>query len=430
MTNTQDLTVPARKKTWIPIAFIILVALYFIPFKAWIIDTNNAGYVKIVTKFGGQMFVKIDPGLFMLNFGKAEEYKKAGSFIFGDIKKMPKVSDRSSATSDRIEVRFNDGGVAWVSGYVRFVLPANMSAEKKDETEKKLIAIQKKFRSYDLLAQTGIRQLVIESVQLSATMMTSEESYTTKRSELSENAWDQVLKGIYLTIQKPTTVTNKETGELTTRYSVEVKMDPVTGKPMRKGNPLAPYGIAIAQFVLTQIDYEDGIKTQIATKRQALMETISIRANAEKAIQERLTAEEVGKMNVVVARYKADVNKIWAVIKAEQEKNVAEIGASKELEVAKILAKATEFEKKAMETDAEADFQVKRMKFMGDNALEQKLLVLKKASIMWANAFAKAPQALVSRILLSGGGSQSNGGVEKILQMFMLNQTKQLLSDK
>jgi regulator of protease activity HflC (stomatin/prohibitin superfamily) len=433
--NNETLNLPKKKsKILIPIIFLASVIVFLFA-KMYIIGNNNEGYIQVVTSVSGDMYARVHPGWYLLNFGKTEQYKVAGSFIFGDSKKMPEVSDPASATGEPIEVRFYDGGIGWVSGYVRFSLPSegdnqNNSSEITKDIEDKLIAIQKKFRGYNNLALTGIRQLVIESVQLSANMMTSEESYTTKRAELSETAWDQIMEGIYLTEQKPVTVTNKETGEIITRYRANIKRD-LEGNPLRKEIPLKPFGINIAQFVLTDIEYETGVKEQISAKRKNLMDTISIRADGEKAVQERLTAEEIGKKNVVEARYKAEVEKVKQVINAEKEKNVAQIKATKEFEVSKIIAKATEFEKKAMETRAEADYQVNRMKFIADNALERKLEVLKDSCIMWAKALAEASQPIVSRITISSSGNSQNGGsVENLLKLLTVKASKELAENK
>jgi hypothetical protein len=429
--NSGDVYIPKRKINRVK-SFAILLVLVFVVFyllKGIMADTNMGGYILIKEYLNGTMTPVMDEGVTWKWGGTTYEYKRAGSYRFVQQKVLRDYKMDISANGPAIEVRFNDGGTATISGYVRFLL---------SEKPEMLLNMHSKFRSYDNLVNTGVKQLVIESIQLSAAMMSSEESYTTKRAEFSELAWDQITNGVYLTEQEAVQVKNFKTGEIQTKYLVKIKTEKVkdqkTGKMkellVRKENPLSPYGIIISQFVITDIDYEKGIKRQIAEKRSALMETIAVKAKAEKATQERMTAEEVGKRNVMVSKYRAEVTKVKDVTGADMQKEVATILAQKDFSVAEIEVETARWEKKAKELRAEANFVMNNMKFRADNALELKLDLMLQINQMWADAFKKSPQMLVPRIMLNDrGGKSSSGGVENLIKMLTIKTAKDL-SDK
>lgn len=426
-------TVPGSNRPKVFAIALVVIFILFFAFKSVLMDTNYGGYILIKEYLNGTMTPVLEEGVTWKWGGSTYEYKRAGSYRFAPKKVLQMYNFPASASGASIEVRFNDGGTAAISGYVRFVL--------SELDNVKLLNMHNKFRSYESLVNTGVKQLVIESIQLSAAMMSSEESYTTRRAEFSELAWDQITNGIYMTEQHSTQVKNFKTGEMLVKYVVRIKTrkakDPVTGEmidvPMRKENPLSPYGITVSQFVITDIDYESGIKKQIAEKRSALMETIAVKAKAERATQERMTAEEVGKRNVMVSKYKAEVTKVKDVTGADMQKEVARILAEKDVRVAEIDVETAGWEKKAKELRAQAAFVLNNMKFRADNALELKLELMLSINQMWADALKNSPQILVPRIMLEGSGSGKNvkgGSVENLLQMLTIKTAKDLTDSK
>jgi len=430
--ENNDVYVPKRQINKIKSFAILLVAVFviFFLFKGILVDTNYGGHILIKEYLNGTMTPVMEEGVTWKWGGTTYMYKRAGSYRFAQSKVLKAYKMDISANGPAIEVRFNDGGTATISGYVRFLL-----SEKPDM----LLNMHNKFRSYDNLVSTGVKQLVIESIQLSAAMMSSEESYTTKRAEFSELAWDQITNGVYLTEQETVSVKNPKTNEIQTKYLVKIKthqvVDPKTGEtitePQRKEDPLSPYDITVSQFVITDIDYEKGIKKQIAEKRSALMETIAVKAKAEKAAQERITAEEVGKRNVMVSKYQAEVTKVKDVTDADMQKEVATILAQRDFKAAEIDVETAKWEKKAKELRAEANFVLNNMKFRADNALELKLELMLGINQMWADAFKKSPQMLVPRIMLDNKSKSSgNNNVENLLNMLTIKTAKDLSDGK
>ena len=172
------------------------------------------------------------------------------------------------------------------------------------------------------------------------------------------------------------------------------------------------------------------MQVQIAAKRAALMDVVKAKANAEKAIQDRKTAEEVGKKNVSVAQYEAEVEKIRAVVEGQKEKEVAALEAAKKLQVAELDAQAAELEKKAMMTRAEAEASRAQKLLRADGALDRKLATVVRIHELWAAAYtAQRP----TPDIVMGGEAQAAGGSSNpamsMMEVLTLESLKQLQTD-
>ena len=301
-----------------------------------LMETNEAGYITIKQSIlTGKVSIISEPGLFCQCFGAVTKYKEAGAFKFVRMDESPGGKTRGKPRKGNaffgpevygeIEVRFNDGGRGWISGMVLFDLPT--------DTEQ-LGLVHKKFRSFDKLIEAGMVPTIKEAVILTAALMSSGESYTTKRAIFSEWARDQVSHGTYLTADIVKEEKDPKTGHVIEKNLVVIRKEGET--KLRNENPLERYGITLKQFQITSIRYESDTENLIKVKREALQKTIVAKISAERAIQERLAAEEFGKKNVKVAEYEALIKKKKAEVAAEEEKAVAVIMAERKLAVAKI----------------------------------------------------------------------------------------------
>lgn len=379
-----------------------------------LVETNQAGYVKILqVPISGAMKIYSSPGMFVQMFGNVWEYKVAGTYHFS----TEESSD--STTSPPVEVRFSDAGVAMISGNVRFDLPSS---------EEGLLNVHTKFRSYEHVAESLVKPAVSEALILTASLMTAEESYSGRRAEYAQLAWDQVLNGVYLTEWERTDVTDPVTHERRTGRVVRIKMG-ADGKPVRKPNPLHEYGITITQFLLDKdIAYEQGVLDQIKTQRDAMMKTVTARADATKAEQDRLTAEATGRANVMTAKYKAEVEKETAVVDAQREKEVAETNATRELEVAKLMAAAAEQTKMKDILLGQGESERRRLVLAADGALKQKLDTYQAVQAKWADAFAnrKVPTTVFGG---GAGGVGSDSDAQILMQLLTVKTAKDLSLD-
>ncbi len=351
--------------------FSVLGVILFI-FSAFIWETVDLSKYHVKQEaVTGDMSTIRRPQTYWQMFGTISEYQAAGTFFFS------KHFAEGGDLEESIPIRFNDGGQANITGNVRFILP---------DDDSMLISLHKSFRSYENFVNQAVRQVVSEAVILTAALMASEESYTTKRSSFSEMAWDQVRYGIYLTEEKKDTIKDPATHERTLRSRVVVKRYK-DGKPMRKENPLAKYNIGLSQFVIKEIDYEEGIETQISSKRTNIMAIITARARGEQAQFERLQAEEEGKYNVTIAKYDAEKVKIVTVIGAERQKKVVEILAEGGLKVAQFDRQAAEQNKIRDILEGEGDSYYKRKIIEADRALDVNLEAYKFGHRVLANAY-------------------------------------------
>jgi regulator of protease activity HflC (stomatin/prohibitin superfamily) len=379
-----------------------------------LVETNQAGFVKILqVPISGTMKVYAQPGMFFQNFGNVWEYQIAGTYRFS----ADQTDD--STTSPPVSVRFSDAGVAAISGNVRFDLPAS---------EQGILNIHQKFRSYEHVAESLIKPAVSEALILTASLMTAEESYSGRRAEYAQLAWDQVLNGVYLTEWERTDVIDPVTKERTTGRVVRIKRD-ADGNPLRKPNPLKEYGITVSQFLLDKdIAYEEGVLEQIKTQRDAMMKTVTARADATKAEQDRITAEAQGRANVMKAQYEAEVEKATAVVNAQREKEVAETNAARELEVAKLAKEAAEQTKQQQILLGQGESERRRLVLAADGALERKLATYEKVQANWADAFAKRQ---VPTTVFGGGtgGAGSDSDVQALLQLLTVKTAQDLTLD-
>lgn len=385
---------------YLAIAFLVFLLVVVLPLSGMIVETNPAGSYSIrQAAVTGTMTAYNTPGMFYQGFGDVFKYRAS------DILYFSKHENEGKKEDDSISVRFNDGATAQITGNVRIELPTD---------QEKLINIHKKFRSYDSLVKDTIKQVVAESVILTAALMSAEESYTTKRAEFSQMADDQVRNGIYLTESEMTQTKDAKTGEITYKQIVNIQKDD-HGLVLRKDPVLAQYGVRITQFVIKDIDYQDEVHQTINAKQGSLMKTVAAKAEAEKAVQDRLTAEEVGKKNVAVARYEQEVEKTKAITAAE-----------KELEVAKLNKQAAEQYKQTQILKAEGDSEYRRKIMSADGALEKKLNAYVETQKLWASAMAGMQQPAVPSVIMGASGAGSNNAAVNMMELMAIKAAKDL----
>ncbi|HEC11748.1 MAG TPA: hypothetical protein ENI80_00595 [Acidiferrobacteraceae bacterium] len=316
----------------------LLVALLVAGAATGLLETNEAGTITVKQSLlTGEVSIISEPGLFCQCFGTITKYQNAGTVKFSQkaknkgpngkpIVRPRKDKNKNPEVSGEIEVRFNDGAMGWISVMTLFDLPTD-----KD----KLGFVHQKFRNYTNLIEIGIKPTIEESVVLTAALMNSGESYTTKRAIFSEWARSQLTKGTYVTEEIDRAEHGMGAAEVTFENNV-VRVKTEDGIKLRNENPLERYGIKFKQFQITNIRYESETEDLIKTKREALQQTIVAKIAAERAKQERLAAEEVGKKKVKIAEYEAMVKMKRAEVAAEEDKTVAIINAERKLAVAKV----------------------------------------------------------------------------------------------
>jgi SPFH domain/Band 7 family protein len=129
-------------------------------------DHNDVGYATVVQFPNGSIRVITEPGIFFQGFGKLTIYKTANDTVA-----FSKDPEEGKPGDSSIPVRFRDGGQGRVTIDVTFKLP---------EDKESLGRIHSDWHSYEQLERGLVRPQVNNVIQLTATKLTSEESYTQK----------------------------------------------------------------------------------------------------------------------------------------------------------------------------------------------------------------------------------------------------------
>ena len=403
-----------------------------------LIGINDAGHRTVIQYPNGTLSYKLEPGIYAQWFGNVEIYKDVITFDFD------KTQNGEETTLDQpgIAVRYQDGGTGTVFGIARFRLPS---------TAVDMAKIHKEFRSNDGVAHKIIKNTTEEIMNHTAGLVTSEESYT-DRGTYTQRAKYQLNQGKFATRQKE--ITTVEAGmefclgdNLTKELKKEChdvkktkKLIPVIaqkdGVDVTVQSDLEQYGITVSGFNMVDWGYEDKTLKQISDKREATMAIITSKANAERAKQDAITAEQQGLANVKTAQYEEEVIKQKAVVVAQRVAEVAVIKATQLVDVAaqgKLEAKEKQLAavhyKKEQVLRGQGDGERKRLVLEADGALQQKLATYEKVMGKFATEFGK--QKWVAEVQMGGGSNGTNGGnaAMNIIDMLSVKTAKELSLD-
>src|ERR1035437_1111245 len=136
-------------------------------------STNDQGYYQIKqAAVTGDVTVHDKSGTYFRLFGNITTYHVSDMYYFS----KNDIDGGSGVESDPIDIRFNDGGTAKVSGGIKFRLPPDPDNQ---------MLLHRDFKSYERVKHDLIRQTVAEALMQTATLMRAEESYSTRRSEFT-----------------------------------------------------------------------------------------------------------------------------------------------------------------------------------------------------------------------------------------------------
>jgi len=381
---------------------------------------NDAGERTVIQTISGQMKVKFSSGPYFTGFGKTWEYNDFATFDFDrSVAKGEATLDQSGIT-----VRYQDGGEGTIYGKSRYALPTD---------EDTMLKLHKAFKSKKGFANKLIKPVTEQGMNLTAGLMKSEEAYATKRAIFTQMAKAQIGKGIYETKLESVRVTDEVTGRFVVTQVPVVALDK-NNQPIHLSSDLAEYGVSVVGFQLNDPGFEQSTMAQIAKKRAATMDIITAKANAEKAKQTAITAEEDGKAAVMKARYEEEVLKQKAIVAAQREKEVATINAERRVEVA-AQAKLEAEQKKFSATEykqeqiliGEGEAERKCLTMEADGALEQKLRAYVEVNKNFAREFGK--QKWVPEINMGGSTGTAGSEATDMIKMLMVKTAKDLNLD-
>lgn len=398
------------KAAIIGISLIIGFILFLIvnPF-SW----NDAGNRTVVEQAGGHQFVEFRPGIFYSGFfAKETEWPNQISVTYQQDQPNLTLKDNGIEIG-KIQIMFNDGTTADVRGIAQFVLPAD---------EKDMILIHNTHRTPQSLVTKRLATFTKECLQSSAQSMSSDKHYGGGRAQMSQDFFDQLRNGVYISQTEEKLSYDSVEKEKKRLYVTSIRKT-ADGLPMRKTSAIREYQITVADASIIDTDYAKVVDEKLSKIIDAATKSAVARQELMTAQQQSLTAEAVGKKNLVTIEYEQ---------KQEQTKQV--VAAQTEVELAKqnklqqqIQDDAASFEVSKRTKLANVSALEKRTTIQANGALELKLDAwLKSQEFMWS-AFGKFQGSLVPQV--QTGGSGQNGNALNFMELMGVKAAKDLALD-
>lgn len=414
----------AVKKPKLPklsfVKFVLIAAIAFgvMTSTKWIETVEKGTYQVKQAAITGTMDAKMTPGIWYQGWGDIDPWPKAETFFFTS----EKDAEGDTAADNSIEVRFNDGSVAKISGTARVIMPISPA-------EAIALTTERGHKTYMDVQQKLIFPTVRNVLRSTSNLMTARESYNEKRLDFVTWARDQIENGVYQTDEVVATVEDLVTGEKV-RKNIKVIRRDKNGQPMYQANPLGDTGIRLVNFEIKSFKYEDKVRKQISKQQEARMNVETAKAKAEEARQEELRTIAEGKQKVAAAKYEQEQEKIRAVVSAQKDKEVAELQAAKLLEVAKLNKAAAAENKAANILDGQGIAEKNRLILQSDGALDKKLDAYIMVNKNYAKAISDYDGNWVPTTVLGGGeGGEAGGGAQALIQMLSVKTAKELALD-
>jgi len=318
------------------IVCIVLGILLTISFAGQIFETNQAGNFQIKqAALSGEMTAHLQPGTYFQMFGNIDTYRNVATIGFGE-----KHQGDASADIDGIEVIFNDGSKALISGLIRIKLPTS---------DAECLQLKKEYaQGYEHFIRSGVVPIVSNAVKLSANLRSAQDAYTTL-ALFQQAVEDQLKNGVYVT-KSDKIIVERTTGEKE-EQRVTVLVYGEDGQPLRTPNRLQQLGCSVMECVIDVPDFDPKVKEMIAARKDEAMKTELAKQSAIRAKQDAITSEEQGKANVAKAKYEREVEKVKEVTDAQ-----------KLYEVAALQAKMADEQKKATIAKGQAEAEASRLK--------------------------------------------------------------------
>lgn len=209
----------------------------------------------------GKYTVWTDGGLQWQLFGNVEEYAKTSQIEFSDLEK----NDRGyTATGDNpaAGTTFNDRGKGYIVGSFRVVLPSD---------DQNMMAIQRDYGSEQALINNLVRPTLYKVVTACGPLMSSLESVSETRTDLTAYITDQLNNGVYKTKTSKVEVVNEITGEKELRTQAELIPDENApgGFARQEVSPFSQYGITAGIVSIIDIKYDAATQQQIDAQKAA-----------------------------------------------------------------------------------------------------------------------------------------------------------------
>ena len=292
MTNQTPVQSLMKHKKGI-IAAVIVATIFFgtILFNSLVTTVEKTTYHIKQAAVTGTMSAHRVPGAYPLFLGDYTVWPMAETYYF--------TSDKDSEDDDNrdmsVEVRFNDGSVAHISGTVRINMPIS-NEECVD------LVVKEGYTSYDQVASKLILPVLRNALRNSANLMSARESYASLRADYVSWTWDQIQNGVYITVDEVRETIDPISGK-TIKKTFKVPAKDSLGNYVYGKNTLGGTGIILSGFEVKKFQYSKSVTKQIKTQQVAYMAVATAIASAKQAEQEKITAKALGEKAVMTARF-------------------------------------------------------------------------------------------------------------------------------
>ena len=348
----------------------------------------------------GEYVVWTDGGLQWQGMGNVQDYSKTSQIEFSDLERNEggyiAVGENPAAGTT-----FNDRGKGYIVGSFRVVLPND---------EKNMMAIQRDFGSEKALINNLVRPTLYKVATACGPLMSSLESVSETRTDLTAYITDQLNNGVYKTKTSKVEVVNEITGEKEVRTKAELIADENApgGYKRQETSPFSQYGITAGIVSIVDIKYDAATQQQIDAQKAANLAIVTAKTQAAEAMQKAITVEEQGKARAAEAKWEQEREKAVAVTKAQQEFEVAELEAKKAKQIAL-----------KIQAEGEAKAAANRALVAAGLTPIEKATIEKETAIGIAEALAKSNVRWVPEVIMSGNGGGSSAMDAVGLNMMM-----------
>lgn len=337
----------------------------------------------IQAPFSGHLSVYATPGVYWQGYGAVTHYSKREQFGFSV------AVDQGQKHDESLVIRFNDGGHGKISGVISWEMPTGAES---------VIKLHTLFGSQHAVEQQLVRPAIERAVYLTGPMMSSTESYASRRSELLRYIEDQARDGIYQTETINVKVADPITGQEKTIQQVRLVMDGALIR--RQGtSPIKDFGIILLPPSINSITYDATVEAQIKQQQEAVAKVQIAQAQSREAEQRALTAEKNGQANAAAAKWEQEVLKAKEVTAAQQR-----------LAVATLDTQSAEQYKRKQILEGEGEAEKRKLVMSADGALEIKAKYWLEGQKVWAGAVERTHAQLVPQIV-SGGSAGGNAAL-------------------
>jgi hypothetical protein len=400
-----------KKKIMAIIGLVIAVTLLCLSGKL-VEDADKSRNYVCQMPITGEYTVWTDGGLQWQLFGDIDSYAKTSQIEFSDLEKN-QTGYVAVGENPAAGTTFNDRGKGYIVGSFRVVLPSD---------DQNMMEIQRDFGSEQALINNLVRPTLYKVVTACGPLMSSLESVSETRTDLTAYITDQLNNGVYKTKTSKVEVVNEITGEKEIRTQAELIPDETApgGYKRQEVSPFSQYGITAGIVSIIDIKYDAATQQQIDAQKQANLSVITAKTQALEAMQKTITIEEQGKARAAEAKWAQEQEKAVAVTKAEQEYEVARLEALKAKEIAK-----------KIEQEGAAKAAANRALVSAGLTPLERATIEKETAIGVAQALANSNVRWVPEVMVNGGsGSNAANPMDAVGLNMLLDIAKKQSSSK